>query len=110
MKTSDCIYSGLIDQRLFYQLKPFIVLFGLTNVFEPYIQASLNKISFKDTRWLLPIFMFFSSVISFVFLSFKISDSIISNLEENDLGSRSSVSVSPTKFSSLLKNITLSRL
>ena len=38
------------------------------------------------------------------------SNSIISNLDENDRGSRSRVSVSPTKSSSLLKKITLSRL
>ena len=34
----------------------------------------------------------------------------MSSLEENDLGSRSKVSVSPTKSNSLLKKITLSRL
>jgi len=66
--------------------------------------------SLKDTRLLFPIFIFFSSVIFFVFFSFKISSSIMSNLDENDLGSRSSVSVSPIKSNSLLKKITLSRL
>ena len=54
--------------------------------------------------------IFFSSVISFVFFSLKISNSTISSLEENELESRSSVSVSPTKSNLLLKKITLSRL
>ena len=40
----------------------------------------------------------------------KISNSTKSNLVENDLGSKSKVSVSPTKFNSLSKNITLSKL
>ena len=75
------------------------------------VNLTENKnLSFKDTRLSLPILIFFFSVISFVFFSLKISNSIISSLEENDLGSRSSVSVSPIKSSSLLKNITLSRL
>ena len=57
----------------------------------------------------VPILIFLVSVISLVFFSFKISNSTVSNLEENDLGSRSNVSVSPTKFNSLSKNITLSK-
>ena len=57
-----------------------------------------------------PISIFFVSIISFVFSSLNTSNSTKSNLFENDLGSRSSVSVSPTKSNSLLKNITLSRL
>ncbi len=70
----------------------------------------MKRISFNETRLSLPMLIFFPSVISFVFFSLKISSSIISNLDENDLGSRSRVSVSPTKSNSLLKKITLSRL
>ena len=51
------------------------------------------------------MFMFFFSVISLLFSSFKTSNSIISSLEENDLGSRSRVSVSPTKSNWLSKKL-----
>ena len=59
-----------------------------------------DKISFKEKLLSLPISIFFLSVTSFVFFSLNISNSILSNLEVKDLGSKSKVSVSPTKLSS----------
>ena len=56
------------------------------------------NISPKETNFFLSILTFFSSIFFSISCSFKFSNSILSNLEENDLGSRSKVSVSPTRF------------
>ena len=53
--------------------------------------------------------MSFVSIISFFLSSLKISNSTISNLLEKDLGSKSNVSVSPTKSNWLSNRITLSK-
>ena len=59
---------------------------------------AVTAFQLSETELSSPIFIFFFSVISFVFFSFRISSSIVSSLEVKDLGSRSRVSVSPTKF------------
>ena len=55
------------------------------------------------------IFIFFSSIVFSISSLSKLSNSILSSLVENDLGSRSKVSVSPIRLSWSSKNNTLSK-
>ena len=63
----------------------------------------------NETGFFSSIFIFFSSIVFSISSLSKLSNSILSSLVENDLGSRSKVSVSPIRLSWSSKNITLSK-
>ena len=63
----------------------------------------------NETGFFSFIFIFFFSIVFSISSLSKLSNSILSSLVENDLGSRSKVSVSPIRLSWSSKNITLSK-